>query len=113
MIVTVMGCWLQLASRWHQFGSVCPLYRTHGDRPSNEPWSFGPQAEVSITKSIRLRTVLQGYVLALAANASNFGTPIMTPLWFQFPLDAELERREIVDSFMFGPRCLPAHLNMN
>ena len=49
----------QLASRWHQFGSVCPLYRSHGSRPTNEPWSFGPQAEQSITKSIQLRATLQ------------------------------------------------------
>ena len=71
----------ELASRWHQFGSVCPLYRTHGSRPTNEPWSFGPQAEKSITKSIHLRTSLQGYVLALAANASKHGVrePVCHP----------------------------------
>lgn len=31
----------ELVARWHQFGSVCPLYRTHGSRAHNEPWSFG------------------------------------------------------------------------
>ena len=38
----------------------------------------------------------------------RFGTPIMTPLWFYFPQDKELDRREIVDEFMFGPKYLAA-----
>ena len=98
----------ELVARWHQFGSVCPLYRTHGDRLANEPWSFGPEAETSITKSIRLRTSLQDYIMGLSANASAHGTPITTPLWWHFPDDPELTRREIVDAFMFGPRYLAA-----
>ena len=44
----------ELAVRWHQFGSVCPLYRSHGASP-REPWVYGPEAEASITKSINLR----------------------------------------------------------
>jgi alpha-glucosidase (family GH31 glycosyl hydrolase) len=32
----------------------------------------------------------------------------MVPLWFHFPTDTELRRREIVDAFMFGPRYLAA-----
>ena len=32
----------------------------------------------------------------------------MTPLWFYFPQDKELDRREIVDEFMFGPKYLAA-----
>ena len=35
-------------------------------------------------------------------------TPLMAPLWFWFPHDAELARREISDSFMFGPKYLAA-----
>ena len=98
----------ELVARWHQFGSVSPLYRTHGDRLANEPWSFGPEAEASIVKSIRLRTSLKSYIMELARNASAHGTPIMTPLWFFFPDDPELLRHEIVTTFMFGPRYLAA-----
>ena len=32
----------------------------------------------------------------------------MAPLWFHFPHDDELARREISDSFMFGPKYLAA-----
>jgi alpha-D-xyloside xylohydrolase len=46
--------------------------------------------------------------MELAANATANGTPIMVPLWFHFPHDVELQKREIVDSFMYGPRYLAA-----
>lgn len=98
----------ELVSRWHQFGSVCPLYRSHGSRPANEPWSFGPEAEASITKSNYLRTSLKPYVMEMAANATKHGTPIMVPLWFYFPDDMELREREATTEFMFGPKYLAA-----
>lgn len=97
----------ELAARWHQFGSVCPLYRSHGTTP-REPWAYGPEAEASITKSIGLRTSLNAYTMELAANVTRFGGMIMAPLWFYFPHDAELHKREVVDSFMYGPRYLAA-----
>ena len=50
----------ELAARWHQFGSVCPIYRSHGTTP-REPWAYGPEAEASIAKSIALRADLQAY----------------------------------------------------
>ena len=61
----------ELVARWHQFGSVCPLYRSHGSRAFNEPWSFGPQAEASITKSNHLRTSLKPYVMEMAARRAG------------------------------------------
>eukprot|EP01051_Picozoa_sp_SAG22_P005366 SAG22_NODE_316_length_12517_cov_75.265180_10_plen_291_part_00 len=97
----------ELASRWHQFGSVCPLHRSHGSRPGNEPWTWGPKAEASISKSIRLRASLKDYVMELSANATKFGTPIMVPLWFYFD-DSELQAREVTTEFMFGPKYLAA-----
>lgn len=96
----------ELAARWHQFGSVCPLYRSHGSRPYNEPWSFGPEAEVSITKSIQLREALHGYIMELSANSSTTGAPMMRPLWWDFPNSPEAWK--ISDVFMFGPRYLAA-----
>jgi alpha-glucosidase (family GH31 glycosyl hydrolase) len=98
----------ELVARWHQFGSVCPLYRTHGSRPFNEPWSFGPETQASIVKSIRLRESLHPYIMAMASNATAYGTPLMVPLWFYFPTDPELQRREVVTEFCFGPKYLAA-----
>jgi alpha-D-xyloside xylohydrolase len=96
----------ELMARWHQFGSVCPLYRSHGSRPFNEPWSFGPDAERSITKSIQLREALHSYVLELSANTSVTGAPIIRPLWFDFP--GSPQAWTVSDAFMLGPRYLAA-----
>jgi hypothetical protein len=57
----------ELAARWHQFGSVCPLYRSHGMTP-REPWAYGAQAEASIVKSITLRKTLHPYIMQLAVS---------------------------------------------
>ena len=97
----------ELAARWHQFGSVCPLYRAHGARPYNEPWSFGHAAEVAITKSIALRRSLRQYVLELSENASRTGEPMMRPLWWDFPT-IERPMRDREDVFMLGPSLLAA-----
>lgn len=91
----------ELASRWHQFGSVCSLYRSHGAREYNEPWSYGPEAEASIVKSIQLRNALKPYILQLAANATAYGTPLMRPIWFDFPVEM-LKLPEVEDAFMLG-----------
>ena len=69
-----------------------------------------PEAEASITKSIHLRTSMKRYIMEMSANASAHGTPIMTPLWFHFPHDGELQQREVVDSFMFGPSSLSTRI---
>ena len=90
----------ELAARWHQFGSVCPLYRSHGTTP-REPWAFGPEAEASITKSIELRKALHGYIMTLAANASAHGTPLMRPVWWEFDDTEAIAHEEAC--FMLGP----------
>ena len=91
----------ELAARWHQFGSVCPLYRSHGTTP-REPWAFGPEAEASITKSIELRKALHGYIMALAADASAHGTPLMRPVWWEFDDTEAIAHEEAC--FMLGPK---------
>ena len=81
---------------------------TSDDRSVSCRLSHRPEAEISIVKSIQLRTSLKNYTMSLSANASMYGTPIMTPLWFHFPHDPELQEREVIDSFMFGPKYLAA-----
>eukprot|EP00039_Didymoeca_costata_P025358 m.13061 g.13061 ORF g.13061 m.13061 type:complete len:676 (-) comp4784_c0_seq2:27-2054(-) len=102
----------ELYARWHQFGSVCPIYRTHGSRTYNEPWSFGPQAEESVIKSITLRESLFTYIQELASNASKYNTPIVRPLWWDFPTDS-VESYQKDATFMFGPKYLAAPVLTN
>ena len=100
----------ELAVRWHQFGSVCPIYRSHGARACNEPWCWGTQAQRAIAKSIALRQALRPYLAELAANTSVTGAPMMRPLWWEFP-EALLEpalRAQLETTFMLGTRLLAA-----
>ena len=96
---------------------MCPLYRTHGSRAWNEPWSFGPAAEASITKSIQLREALHPYIVELVANASEFGTPLIRPVWWEFPADANVaatsEAADSIPTFMFGNKYLVAPVTTN
>jgi len=121
----------ELIVRWHQFGVMCPVYRTHGcrngsketlpaDSPctagqgpqgscgGNEIWSYGPEVEVILTRLVRLRNdVLKDYVLELAVNVSRDGVATMRPLWYEFPADP-LAWTADETLFMLGPKYLVA-----
>ena len=45
----------ELYTRWFQYASFLPIFRTHGSRPANEVWSYGKQAEPILEKYLRLR----------------------------------------------------------
>jgi len=30
----------ELYARWFEYGTFCPIFRTHGHRPQNEIWAF-------------------------------------------------------------------------
>ena len=36
--------------RWFEYGTFCPIFRTHGARPANELWSYGPRAQQILTQ---------------------------------------------------------------
>jgi alpha-D-xyloside xylohydrolase len=107
--------------RWFQFGVFCPLFRLHGWRDSrysttecsdpttggpNEVWSFGDRAYAIIRELLQLRERLRPYIMFQMRLASEKGTPIMRPLFFDFPADAAACKVE--DQFMFGPDILVA-----
>jgi alpha-D-xyloside xylohydrolase len=107
----------ELIVRWFQFGALCPLFRLHGvrlPRPGfsgvsgapNEIWSFGPEACTMIEAIIRMRLRLVPYIMEQMAAAAAHGTPVMRPLFFDFPADAACY--EIEDEYMFGPDVLVA-----
>ena len=87
---------------------MCPLYRSHGSRPCNEPWCYGAAAEASIKKSIQLRKDLHPYIMSLTNNASAFGEPLMRPVWWDFPQDAAALFFQEETTLMLGPTYLAA-----
>ena len=55
---------------------------------------------------IRLREAMRGYLRAVTDAAHTDGDPIMRPLFYDFPADAE--GWDIRDEYMFGPDVLVA-----
>lgn len=110
----------ELLVRWFQWGSFLPLFRVHGHRiPTemtdktcgrsggpNEPWSFGVDVFQAIKKVINLRESLRTYIHSQYILLSTTGTPIIRPLFFDFPSDHNVTT--IDDQMMFGPNYLVA-----
>ena len=114
----------ELVIRWFQFGAFCPVFRIHGDRephsaplgktggglcPSgagNEIWSYGEPAYGIFKKYILLREKMKPYLSKVMSEAHEKGSPVIRPLFYDFPQDQECW--EITDEYMFGPSLLVA-----
>jgi alpha-D-xyloside xylohydrolase len=110
--------------RWFQYGAFSPVFRLHGDREPagaplgteggglcwsgapNEVWSYGEEAYPIFVKYMELREQLRPYIRGLMEAAHKKGTPVMRPLFYDFPSDAAAW--EIEDQYMFGPDYLVA-----
>jgi len=94
----------ELYVRWFQYGTFCPIFRTHGARPANEIWSYGPRAQEILTKYDNLRYRLLPYIYSLAWKSTSEGHTPMRALVLDFPGDHNV--LDIPDEFMFGPALL-------
>ena len=114
---------VELLIRWFEFGAFCPVFRLHGKRlpydtvnkqkeydaflptcADNEIWSYGEDAFEIMKKYILLREKLKPYILRQMERAHTDGTPVMRPLFYDFPEDRNVY--EIGDEYMFGPDIL-------
>jgi alpha-D-xyloside xylohydrolase len=96
----------ELFVRWFQYGTFCPIFRTHGTRaPSeNELWSYGPDAESILTSFDRLRYRLMPYIYSMAWRITSEGYTPMRPLVMDFRDDVKAQNTG--DEFLFGPAIL-------
>ena len=67
----------------------------------------------AITKVVRLRESMRGYVGQLFANYSRTGEPVMRPMFYDFPTDRACATPAAGDQYMFGPRVLVAPITAN
>lgn len=116
----------ELMARWFAWGSLCPVFRLHGDRlpyqapaeafrdgiarfgsgSGNEVWSFGDEVYTIMVRYLALRERLKPYLRRAFDEASETGAPVMRPLWFEFPDD---ERAwDISDAYLLGSDLLVA-----
>ena len=104
----------ELIVRWFQYGVFCPVTRLHGSRigqdrtrdiieptgGENELWSFGDEAFEILKGLVALRERLRPYVEKHMQIASETGTPVMRPMFFDYPQDKECYRTG--EQYMFG-----------
>jgi alpha-D-xyloside xylohydrolase len=90
----------ELYTRMFQFGTFCPIFRSHGSETPREIWQFGKFVPV-LTKFDNLRYRLMPYIYSLASQVTNNGYTIMRGL----PMDFENDKKtyNVDDQFMFGP----------
>lgn len=114
----------ELFVRWFQWGTFCPVMRLHGDREpkqpqhgttggaacvsgaDNEVWSYGEEVYEICKKYMEIRESLRDYTRELMREAHEKGTPLMRPLFYDFPGEAKCW--EVEDQYMFGSKYLCA-----
>lgn len=114
----------ELLVRWFEYGTFCPVMRLHGYREplkepmgtiggaacvsgaDNEVWSFGDENYEILKKYLDLRERMKPYITELMNDAHHNGTPVMRPLFYDFPKDQKAW--EIEDQYMFGGDVLVA-----
>lgn len=114
----------ELFIRWFQFGTFCPVMRLHGDRlptkelysengtremhtgGGNEVWSYGEEVYPILVKFIEIRELMREYTRHLMEEAHEKGTPIIRPLFYEFPLDKRAW--DLFTQYMYGEDILVA-----
>ena len=110
----------ELLMRWFQFGTFCPVMRLHGDRDphkpaipgtpasgaGNEVWSYPPHVQEMMIRFIHLRQAMKDYLSQAMREAHEKGTPVMKPLFYDFPEDPLAWEAE--DVYLFGHDLLVA-----
>jgi alpha-D-xyloside xylohydrolase len=114
----------ELLVRWFEYGCFCPVMRLHGDREphkpqfgttggatcisgaDNEVWSYSDEVYEICKQYLFLRENLRPYIGTLMKAANEKGTPVIRPLFYDFPDDKAAW--EVENQFMFGPNYLVA-----
>jgi len=101
--------WRELNTRWFQFGSFCPLFRSHGQYPFREIFNISPEGHPAYKSMVyydRLRYYLMPYTYSIAGLTYFNDYTIMRAMVMDFGDDRKVE--SIGDQYMFGPSVLVA-----
>lgn len=99
----------ELYTRWLQFGTFCPMMRSHGTDAPREIYQFGSKGEPvydAIEKYIRLRYRLLPYIYSTSWQVTHDHSSMMRALVMDFANDKKA--LDINDQFMFGRSLLVA-----
>jgi alpha 1,3-glucosidase len=97
---------VELLERWYQAAAYQPFFRAHAhiETKRREPWLFGEPHTSRMREAVRERYRLLPYLYTLFAEAALDGTPVMRPLWYEFPTDGGAFAEE--RAFMLGSALL-------
>lgn len=101
------SAYLELYTRWFQFGAFCPLFRAHGTEVPREIWHFGEpggryyDAQLQM---IALRYSLLPYIYSAAWQVTAAGGTMMRPLVMDFTDDPRTFAE--AGSYLFGESLL-------
>ncbi len=98
--------YIELLSRWFQFGAFSPVFRIHGYVSETEIWRYGKDFEAMARKFIDLRYQLMPYIYSQAWRVTNEGHAIMAPLAYYYAEDKNTWG--IKDQLFFGQSLMAA-----
>jgi alpha-D-xyloside xylohydrolase len=99
--------WKELMTRWYQFGSFCPLFRSHGQFPYREIFNISKPGEPAYESMLyydKMRYRLLPYIYSMAAKTYWDNYTIMRGLIMDFPADKNVIN--INDEYLFGSSLL-------
>jgi alpha-D-xyloside xylohydrolase len=97
----------ELHARWIQFGTFCPMMRSHGEGSPREIYQFGKKGDKiydSDEKYINLRYSLLPYIYSASWDVTANQSSMMRALVMDFANDKQA--LDINDEFMFGKSIL-------
>jgi alpha-D-xyloside xylohydrolase len=95
-----------LYKRWVAFGLLSSHSRLHGNASARMPWLFDDQAVDVLRFFNDLKTHLMPYLLDMATEAHQHGTPMMRAMVLEFQHDPAC--RYLDTQYMLGPALLVA-----
>ncbi len=78
----------QMYVRWTQFCTLSACLRAHSERSAKldrRPWKWGDEAEKAMRDCYHLRSRLMPYIYSLAYLAHAEGTPLLEPMYYEYP----------------------------
>ncbi len=93
----------ELYARWIQFGTFCPMMRSHGEGAPREIYQFGKKGDKvydAIEKYINLRYSLLPYIYSTSWEVTSKNSTMMRALLMDFAHDEKA--LDLNDEYMFG-----------
>ncbi|PZF62879.1 alpha-xylosidase [Curtobacterium sp. MCPF17_047] len=94
-------------ARWVQFGAFQPIDRLHSNHSDRLPWQYPAEANASAKQFLNLREDLLPLTYTLAADATATGTPMLQPLYLQYP-EAQESYAQAGSEYLYGKDVLVA-----